>query len=107
TWGYEVQLPDGFDCTLEGDIHRRPIGDWAKLGVKRTYGRDFPEERFAESAYLVAPAGTLGPAFLVMKNFAVFRTYNRADLYALYVGHVADRIAFGGDFANDWRRVES
>lgn len=107
TWGYEVELPDGFDCTLEGDTHERPIGDWVKLGVKRTHGRDFPEDRHSENAYLVAPAGTLGPAFLVMKNFAVFRTYNRADLYALYVGHVADRIAFGGEFANDWHRVES
>lgn len=107
TWGYEVDLPKGFDCTLEGVEHERTIAEWVELGITRTHGRKFREDRLAESAYLVAPAGVLGPAFLVLKNFAVFRSYNKADLYALYVGHVADRIAFGGEFANGWGRVAS
>ena len=107
TWGYEVRLPKGFDCTLEGIANERAIGDWTKLGVTRTRGRTFRPDRLVESTYLVAPAGTLGPAFLVLKNFAVFREYNKADLYALYVGHVADRIAYGGGFEGGWSRVES
>jgi lytic murein transglycosylase len=107
TWGYEVRLPKGFDCTLEGVANERTIGEWVKLGVTRTHDRKFREDRLPERAYLVAPAGSLGPAFLVLKNFAVFRSYNKADLYALYVGHVADRIAFGGSFERGWSRVES
>ncbi len=35
----------------------------------------------------------------------MFRSYNKADLYALYVGHVADRILFAGDFEGGWNRV--
>lgn len=107
TWGYEVRLPEGFDCTLEGIANERTIGEWVKLGIVRTHDRKFLGDRLLEQTYLVAPAGTLGPAFLVLKNFAVFRAYNRADLYALYVGHLADRINGGGPFAGGWSRVES
>ncbi len=107
TWGYEVRLPKGFDCTLEGLDNARTIGEWVELGVTRTFGRKFLGKRLAEKTHLVAPAGTLGPAFLVLENFEVFRAYNKADLYALYVGHLADRIRFGGSFEGGWSRVQS
>ncbi|MDH3579150.1 MAG: lytic murein transglycosylase [Hyphomicrobiales bacterium] len=107
TWGYEVRLPKGFDCTLEGIANQRTIADWAKLGITRTRDREFRDDRLVERTHLMLPAGTLGPAFLVLDNFEVFRSYNKADLYALYVGHVADRIAFGGTFERGWSRVES
>ena len=32
-WGYEVRLPAGFDCTLQGPDKARPIAEWMKLGV--------------------------------------------------------------------------
>lgn len=41
------------------------------------------------------PAGTHGPAFIVTPNFYVLKRYNRSDLYALFIGNSADRIAFG------------
>ncbi len=105
TWGYEVKLPKGFDCTLEGAANTRPIGEWLKLGIERTYDREFREDRLAEPAHLVMPAGSKGPAFLALKNFAVIKTYNKADLYALYVGHVADRLSSNRDFAGRWGKV--
>ena len=43
-------------------------------------------------------AGGYGPAFLVLENYRVIRRYNTSDLYAVFVGHLADRIAGGGDF---------
>ena len=106
-WGYEVRLPDGFDCTLEGLANARVIQEWVDLGITRTFGRKFLGERLKEKTHLIAPAGTLGPAFLVLDNFEVFRAYNKADLYALYVGHVADRILFSGNFEGGWSRVQS
>ena len=106
-WGYEVRLPKGFDCTLEGLANTRTIQEWVDLGITRTFDRKFLGKRLAEKTHLVAPAGTLGPAFLVLDNFEVFRAYNKADLYALYVGHVADRIRFGGNFESGWSRVQS
>lgn len=107
TWGYEVRLPKGFDCTLEGIANQRTVAEWVKLGITRTRGRKFRDDRLPERTHLMLPAGTLGPGFLVLNNFEVFRSYNKADLYALYVGHVADRIAFGGAFEGGWSRVES
>ena len=106
-WGYEVRLPDNFDCTLEGLPNARTIKEWIDLGVTRAFDRKFRAERLPEKVHLMAPAGTLGPAFLVLENFEVFRSYNKADLYALYVGHVADRILFSGNFEGGWTRVES
>lgn len=106
-WGYEVRLPDNFDCTLEGIANARTIKEWLDLGVTRAFNRKFLPERLSEKVHLVAPAGNFGPAFLVLDNFEVFRSYNKADLYALYVGHVADRILFAGDFEGDWGRVPS
>lgn len=106
-WGYEVRLPDGFDCTLEGIANARTIREWVELGVTRTFDRKFLADRLGEKVHLMAPAGTLGPAFLVLENFEVFRAYNKADLYALYVGHVADRILFASKFEGGWSRVQS
>jgi peptidoglycan hydrolase-like protein with peptidoglycan-binding domain len=52
------------------------------------------------------PAGRSGPAFIVTPNFYVLKKYNESDLYALFIGHAADRIA-GGDrnFAGRWGKV--
>ena len=105
TWGYEVVLPKGFDCTLEDPEGLQPISEWVKLGLKRTRGRKFRDDRLPEPAHLVLPAGTKGPAFLALKNFAVIKTYNKADLYALYVGHVADRFGSNRAFAGRWGKV--
>ena len=105
TWGYEVKLPKGFDCTLEGEKNTRPIGDWVKLGITRTRDRKFRSDRLPENTRLVLPAGTRGPAFLALKNFGVLKKYNAADLYALFVGHLADRINSNRAFAGKWTRV--
>ena len=52
------------------------------------------------------PAGRKGPAFLVTPNFYVLKDYNFSDLYALFVGHVGDRIQYGmGDFNGRWGAV--
>ena len=39
------------------------------------------------------PAGLKGPAFLATNNFSVLKLYNNSDVYAIFVGHVADMIA--------------
>ena len=53
------------------------------------------------------PAGRSGPAFIVTPNFYVLKDYNTSDLYALFVGHVGDRIQYGvGDFTARWDAVD-
>ena len=37
----------------------------------------------------------------------IVKEYNKSDLYALFVGHVGDRIQYGmGDFAGTWGAVD-
>jgi lytic murein transglycosylase len=108
TWGYEVILPKTFDCTEQGPDRARPISDWMKLGVARVRGRQFPEGRLGDPAFLVLPAGLKGPAFLATNNFSVLKLYNNSDVYAIFVGHVADMIAAKApvEFAGAWQPVE-
>jgi len=107
-WGYEVTLPKGFDCTLQGPDLARPISAWMKLGVARVKDRPFPEDKLGNPAFLVLPAGLKGPAFLATNNFSVLKLYNNSDVYALFVGHVADMIAANAptEFAGTWQPVE-
>ena len=105
SWGYEVHLGESADCALEGPSQARSIGEWEALGLRRTHGRRFSPALKKVSAYLMSPAGANGPSFLVTRNFTVLKRYNFSDLYALFVGHLADRIAGGGNFARKWKPV--
>ena len=54
------------------------------------------------------PAGLKGPAFLATDNFSVLKLYNNSDVYAIFVGHVADMIASNAPvkFEGAWKPVE-
>ncbi len=94
-WGNQVIIPKGFDCAREGPNGRQPVAKWRKGGIrfaKTRLSRLISEPPPARLAQFMAPAGTKGPVFLVHENFEVFRRYNKADLYALFVGHLSDRI---------------
>jgi len=97
-WGYEVQMPKGGDCSLEGPPGERTIAEWRKLGFQRTGKTPFKPAEDSISAYLMMPSGAYGPGFLATENFKVIRLYNTSDLYALFVGDLADRIAGAGGF---------
>ena len=89
TWGREVKLPAKFAYALSGLKVKKSLAEWQKLGVRRTNGKNLPE--VAIEASIVLPAGYQGPAFLVYKNYSTIMIWNRSILYALAVGHLADR----------------
>jgi len=102
-WGYEVRKPaNGLDCTAAGFDRPKALGDWLKAGFARAHGKPIPTARLADKSYLLLPEGSAGPAFLVTDNFLALKAYNYADLYALFVGHLADRIAGEGPFETPW-----
>jgi lytic murein transglycosylase len=105
-WGFEVRVPASVSCTLEGPDQGRAINRWAAMGIARVNGKAFPAHEQRGEGYLLMPAGRNGPAFIVTPNFYVLKDYNMSDLYALFVGHVGDRIAYGmGDFETRWGNV--
>lgn len=104
-WGFEVRPGPKVDCANEGPANERTIAVWAGLGVARVDGKPFPAEAMQQTAYLMSPGGAYGPQFLVTDNFKVIRAYNTSDLYALFVGHLSDRIAGGDGFAGQWASI--
>lgn len=107
-WGFEVNVPASVSCTMVGPDQGLKIKQWVDLGVTRVSGKPFPKHELRGKGFLMMPAGRHGPAFIVTPNFYVLKEYNRSDLYALFVGHVGDRIQFGqGNFRGDWRPVDT
>ena len=105
TWGYEVTLPKGLNPKKYSERTLKSVGEWQKLGIKRVNGEAFP--RPGDKAGLFAPAGTAGPAFLVLNNFRSILRYNNATSYALGVGHLADRLKGYGPFVHPWPTDEN
>jgi lytic murein transglycosylase len=105
-WGFEVNVPESVSCALEGPDQGRKISAWASAGVTRVSGKPFPAHEAKAEGFLLMPAGRSGPAFIVTPNFYVLKEYNESDLYALFIGHGADRIASGDrTFSAGWGKV--
>jgi membrane-bound lytic murein transglycosylase B len=102
-WGFEVEVPAGFDYLLATREELRPLSFFADRGIRRVKGRDFKDRN--TPAFLYVPAGANGPKFLMTKNYLVLKGYNFSDSYALSVAHLTDRLKGGGTFVQDWPRT--
>jgi lytic murein transglycosylase len=103
-WAFEVKLPGNVDCSIAEPDQKMPLAEWIKRGYVPLTHKPTADE-LKEDASLFLPAGLNGPAFLTLKNFYVFKGYNFADLYALFVGNLSDRIAGGKNFATPWGKI--
>jgi lytic murein transglycosylase len=104
-WGFEVRVPQGVDCIEASPDVKRPLSDWLDLGLLPAVGAAVSKDMLDDQAFLVLPAGAYGPGFLVLENFQVLRRYNASDLYAIFVGHLADLIAGGAAFEKVWTKL--
>jgi lytic murein transglycosylase len=105
-WGFEVSIPPTISCAQEGPDLAKPVSSWAGMGIKRISGKAFPAADLKAEAMMLVPAGRHGPEFIVTPNFYVIKEYNNSDLYALFIGNLADRIAHeAGPFAEPWGDV--
>jgi lytic murein transglycosylase len=104
-WAYEVRVPPNTDCTIAQPEVKQPLGTWLKQGYVPAHGRKFASAELAEEASLLMPAGLYGPAFLTTANYFALKEYNYSDLYVLFVGHLADRIADARPFEQPWGDV--
>jgi membrane-bound lytic murein transglycosylase B len=94
-WGFEVELPKGFDFRNL----RQGFASWTGLGLRRIDGKPMPR---SGEATLFLPAGARGPAFLITDNYSVIKTYNSSDAYAMGVAHLGDRLMGGPPILGDW-----
>ncbi|HCH75771.1 lytic murein transglycosylase [Stutzerimonas kunmingensis] len=100
-WGFEVELPEGFDYALADTEIRKPLAEWRSLGL-----RNLPGDQEDAGASLLLPAGHRGPAFLIMDNFRAILRYNNSSAYALAIGLLAENFQGKGEVAGSWPRGE-
>lgn len=101
-WGFEVEVPQGFDYLLATRDQLRPISFFAERGITRVSGRSFADPN--TPVFLYVPTGHRGPKFLMTANYLVLKGYNFSDSYAMAVAHLTDRLKGGGTFATPWPR---
>ncbi|HEU4773541.1 MAG TPA: lytic murein transglycosylase [Lysobacter sp.] len=99
-WGYEVRLPTGFNAGTTGRTARRPLSYWTGLGITRVDGSAIASSDAATA--LLLPAGRMGPAFLVFRNFDAIYSYNAAESYALAIVLLSDRLRGQGGLVVAW-----
>jgi len=105
-WAYEVRAPRGADCTIAQPAVKMKIAEWIKRGYAPAFDRRLSSEELGLEASLLMPAGPYGPSFLTPANYFALKDYNFSDLYVLFVGHLADRIAGAKAFEKPWDKVE-
>ena len=105
-WGFEVQVPAGFDFWLADGSLRKPVSEWLQLGVTLPAGTQLPANSNQLSAALLLPAGARGPAFLVLDNFRAILKYNNSSSYALAVSLLGDRFSGWGFIAGSWPKED-
>lgn len=101
-WGFEVEVPEGFDYLLATRDQLRPVSFFAERGITRVAGRSFADPDMP--VFLYVPAGKHGPKFLMTGNYLVLKGYNFSDSYALAVAHLTDRLKGSGAFIAPWPR---
>ena len=68
TWGYEVVVPRGFNFLLADRTRMMTMREWERAGIQRAGGKAFP--RPGDRAFLLVPAGTQGPGFLMLRKLS-------------------------------------
>ncbi|HEV2515343.1 MAG TPA: lytic murein transglycosylase [Devosia sp.] len=101
-WGYEVDVPEGFDYLLATRDQLRPISFFTELGVKRVGGGAFSDSSIP--VFLYAPTGAKGPKFLMTNNYLILKGYNFSDSYAMAISHLEDRLQGRGEYVTAWPR---
>ncbi|WP_245572694.1 lytic murein transglycosylase [Lichenihabitans psoromatis] len=96
-WGYEVKLPPGYSGP-SGRKNRHPPAFWSAKGIMKADGGPLT----GADVGLLLPAGPQGPAFLVTRNFDAIYAYNAAEVYALAIASLSDRIEGAGSFVTPW-----
>lgn len=89
-WGQPIRTTAMLDAGQTGREQRRSLGEWQRLGVRRSDGSAF--SRTDPQGAVLQPDGGGGEAYMVYSNFNAIRRYNPSDYYALAVGLLGDMV---------------
>ena len=99
SWGRAVTLPTGFNRNLIGKDIRKPVDEWAALGIAQADGQPLPQSLI--QGYLVSDNPTDGKLegnmYLVYNNFDALLRWNKSRYFGLAVGTFANRILSGAE----------
>jgi len=91
TWGREVVLPASFSQQAPHPSGtQKNLQECQQLGVRRMDGQNLP--RRSVRTTLIRPSRSGGRAFLVYANYHALLKWNKSNLFALAIGHIADQI---------------
>lgn len=91
TWGYQVNLPAGFNPEWADLYKSRTVGEWTKMGVTRADGAPLPSAD--TPVYVMYPGSNTEAAYAVTQNYHVLLQWNRSRYFATSVGLLSDRIS--------------
>lgn len=91
TWGRRVTLPAGFNSRYADIKDSRPMGEWARMGVRAEDGTALPDAPIQAS--VVFPGEEGGEAYLVYDNYKTVMKWNRSLYFATAVGILSDELA--------------
>ena len=89
-WMQEVVVGSPFPWEETGLGKRKPVSEWARLGVRARKGR-LPSGNLEASLILLQ--GRKGPAFLVYPNFDIYLEWNKSLVYSTTAAYLATRLA--------------
>ena len=88
-WLQEVTVPADLNWAQTGLTQRKPVREWAALGVRPTSGA----LATTLDAAVLLPMGRNGPAFLAYPNFDVYFEWNKSFVYVTTAAYFATRLS--------------
>ncbi|MDJ0827795.1 MAG: lytic murein transglycosylase [Rhodobacter sp.] len=89
-WMQEVVVPQNLPWEDTGFHTSKPVGDWARLGVRPRSGAfEGPGLR----ASILLPMGRKGPAFLAYPNYQALFEWNQSFVYVATAAYFATRLS--------------
>jgi lytic murein transglycosylase len=89
-WMQEIVVPANLDWSQTGLTKKRPVSDWAAMGVTARQGGLGPANL---PAAILLPMGRNGPAFMTYPNFDVYFDWNRSFVYVTTAAYFATRLS--------------
>jgi membrane-bound lytic murein transglycosylase B len=88
----EVRLPADFDVSLLDGKTKKPLVEWAAMGITNPNGSPIPRADMIAGVVGDAAAGPAAKAYLTYPNFYRIKKWNNSNWYAIAVAELAEKL---------------